>query len=71
MNIPLDTTRLITIPTPRDGVPFTLVGFNQTESTAWAVAVKTAQVAEWTGAGLLIITDIPQAPEDARREIID
>jgi hypothetical protein len=49
---------------------FTLVGFNQTESAAWAAAVKSPQVAQWTGDGLLIITDIPQAPEDGRREII-
>jgi hypothetical protein len=71
MSIPLDTTRLITVPTPRPGLPFTLVGLNQTESAAWAAACKTPQVAGWTGAGLLIITDIPMTPEDSRREIID
>jgi len=76
MNIHLDTTRVISIPPPppsplpRVGLNFTLVGFNQTESVAWAAAVKSPQVAQWTGDGLLIITDIPQAPEDGRREII-
>lgn len=74
MNIHLDTTRVISIPPPppppRAGLPITLLGLNQTESVAWANAIKSPQVAQWTGDGLLIITDIPQAPEDGRREII-
>jgi len=74
MNIHLGTTRVISIPppppAPRSGLPFTLIGLNQTESVTWAAAVKSPQVAQWTGDGLLIITDIPQAPEDGRREII-
>jgi hypothetical protein len=76
MNIHLDTTRVISIPppppspVPRVGLNYTLIGLNQTESVAWAAAVKSPQVAQWTGDGQLIITDIVQAPEDARREIL-